>query len=54
MSKYTPERLKLMATTALAAKENGDERWLILVLSLGVAMGMPADEVERRIRELAA
>lgn len=54
MSKYTSEQLNVMANHCLEARDAGDDRYLILVLTLAQRTGLHPTEVEQKIVELAA
>lgn len=51
--KYTDEQLKEIANLALAAKQNNDPRYFQFIMTVCMATGMSAAEVEQRTRELA-
>ena len=51
--RYTPEQLREMAQHSLAARDLGDVRWMLLVMTLATVMEMAPPEVEQRIQALA-
>ena len=53
MSKYTPEQLKAMAKTAVVARNEGDERYTRLIISLSVALNLDPQHVDQKIIDLA-
>lgn len=53
MSRYNENQLSAMANIALNAKRDGDMRYLELVIKMSMATGLPTEEVERRIEEMA-
>lgn len=54
MSKYTQDELRRWAQIALVARDSNDERYLALVLTLSMRTGLSPEEVEKRIKRLAA
>jgi hypothetical protein len=52
-SSYTPQQLAAMARTALAARDRGDPRWLLLNLKLALLYDLTPAECEQRIEQLA-
>ena len=52
--KYNNRILKEMAIFALQAKENGDERYMFLIMKLSLATGISVEQCEQRISEFAA
>lgn len=52
-NKYSPEQLRQMARTALAARDAGDRRWYTLRLLCATMSGLGIQETERRIEALA-
>lgn len=52
--KYTNEELRSFAKASLAARDDHDMRWLMLLTHLTVRCGISIDETERRIVALAA
>ena len=52
--KYSVNALKGKARQALLARDNGDERWMQLVLTLSVRTGLHPDAIAKKIEALAA
>lgn len=50
---YSPEELREMAQHALAARDLGDPRWLMLVIQLAVTFDIDPGTVEQHIAGLA-
>jgi hypothetical protein len=53
ISKYTPEQIRQMALTTMAALAQHDPRGLELVMTLSFATGIDPNECIDRIKELA-
>lgn len=53
-TKYSKEQLKRMACEVIEADNQGDDRAFHLVMQLAMKLGMSADDVSRRIEQLAA
>jgi hypothetical protein len=53
VSKYTPEQLKEMAKIAVTARNNNDERYSRLVISLSIKLNMNPGRVDQKIKEMA-
>jgi hypothetical protein len=51
--KYTREQLRSKAKLAMVAKEQGDPRWLQLILTLSGRLNSSPVAIEARIRRLA-
>lgn len=52
--KYTREQLRVMATRTLLARDEGDPRFVQLVLQMMLRTGESAQLIEQRIVALAA
>lgn len=52
--KDTPQQLQQKAQIALTARDNGDPRWLDLVVSLAFSTGVDPRVCERNIEAMAA
>lgn len=53
-TKYSNQELKRMACEVIDAENQGDDRAFHLIMQLAMKLGMSADEVSRRIEQLAA
>lgn len=53
MNKYDPETLKMMSSTLLAAKSNGDDRYFQFIMTMSIYTGLPTQQVEQKINEFA-
>lgn len=53
MSKYTPEQLSKMAKTAVTARNNNDERYTRLIISIAIKANISPDLVDQKIIRLA-
>lgn len=51
--RYTPHKLKEMATTALIDKHQGGTDYLFLIMTMCMRTGLDEREVERRIKQLS-
>ncbi|AWL04257.1 hypothetical protein ACFOHT_10010 [Massilia oculi] len=53
MGKYTTEQLGQMAATVLAARDEGDDRFFALIITLSFTLGLDPNDVLERIERLA-
>ncbi len=53
MSKYSPAQLKVMACQFVTAHVAGDDRAFQLIITVSMITGIRADDVVKRIEELA-
>lgn len=51
--KYPPHLIKQWAQQALAARDAGDDRWLVLLMNLSVRVGASPRNCELMIENLA-